>query len=225
MNIVSWASFGVDCMLLMLSVILGSLIGYEREVHGKTAGLRTHALVSFGAAILTIISIKGMGPWEGIRDPGRIVGQMVAGIGFLGAGTIMRDGLSIKGLTTAASLWSTCFIGIAVGLGMLQYAAVGTLLVVLILAQLSKVERIIGTRASSLLRVSATDRPGLLGDIAAIFGRNSISINRSEITTDVETGLVLIELQLNRVSKGKRIADICSEIKSVPGVRNFELHE
>lgn len=225
MNIVSWASFGVDCMLLMLSVLLGSFIGYEREVHGKTAGLRTHALVSFGAAILTIISIKGMGPWEGIRDPGRIVGQMVAGIGFLGAGTIMRDGLSIKGLTTAASLWSTCFIGIAVGLGMLQYAAVGTLLVVLILAQLSKVERIIGTRASSLLRVSAMDRPGLLGDIAAIFGRNSISINRSEITTDVETGLVLIELQLNRMSKGKRIADICSEIKQVPGVRNFELHE
>lgn len=212
-------------MLLMLSVLLGSFIGYEREVHGKTAGLRTHALVSFGAAILTIISIKGMGPWEGIRDPGRIVGQMVAGIGFLGAGTIMRDGLSIKGLTTAASLWSTCFIGIAVGLGMLQYAAVGTLLVVLILAQLSKVERIIGTRASSLLRVSAMDRPGLLGDIAAIFGRNSISINRSEITTDVETGLVLIELQLNRMSKGKRIADICSEIKQVPGVRNFELHE
>ncbi|HOG53300.1 MAG TPA: MgtC/SapB family protein [Bacillota bacterium] len=226
MNIVGWGAFISDFLLLVLSIILGSFVGYEREVHGKSAGLRTHALVCVGSALLTVVSVKGFGPWEGLRDPGRIVGQMVAGIGFLGAGTILRDGMTIKGLTTAASLWATCFIGLATGTGMLQYAVAGTVLVVIILGQLSKVEKLISVRTSSTLKVYANDRPGLLGDIAAVLGRNAMNISKSEIDTDVDTGMVSIELELQKISKDKLIsAEICSSISKVDGVRKYELHD
>ncbi|HOY89932.1 MAG TPA: MgtC/SapB family protein, partial [Bacillota bacterium] len=116
---VAWKEFAIDLCLLVLSVLFGSLVGYEREVHGKSAGLRTHALVCVGASLLTIVSMRGFGAWEGgLRDPGRIVGQMVAGIGFLGAGTIMITSRNqIKGLTSAAGLWASACLGLAIGVG------------------------------------------------------------------------------------------------------------
>jgi putative Mg2+ transporter-C (MgtC) family protein len=226
MLLVEWKIFFVDTILVVLSVVLGSVIGYEREVHGKSAGLRTHALVSVGAALLTIVSMRGFGPWEGgLRDPGRIVGQMVAGIGFLGAGTILRDGLSIKGLTTAASLWATCMIGITVGTGLVLYSILGTLLVVLVLSQFNKIERSIAVQSSSMLKITANDRPGLLGDIAALLGRHSISIRRSDINTDVESSMVSIDLELQKLSKDKRVCDIAFELNKIPGIRNYEVKE
>jgi putative Mg2+ transporter-C (MgtC) family protein len=143
----------------------------------------------------------------------------------LGAGTILRDGLSIKGLTTAASLWATCFIGIAVGTGLIQYSILGTILVVIILSQFSKIERMVSVKTSSMLKVSAYDRAGLLGDIAAVLGRSSISILKSEINTDVDTGLVTIELELRKLAKEKNLADVCSEMAKISGVRHYELRE
>ncbi len=225
MIFVAWKDFLIDIALLALSTLLGSLVGYEREVHGKSAGLRTHALVSVGATILTIVSVRGFGPWEGLRDPGRIVGQMVAGIGFLGAGTILRDGMNVKGLTTAASLWATCFIGIAVGTGLLQYSIIATLLVVIILGQFSKIERMLSVRTASTLKVLALDRPGLLGDIAALMGRYSISIMKSEITNDIDSGMVTIELELSKQGKERKVCDAAFELNDIPGVKNYEVHE
>lgn len=225
MILVAWKDFFVDVALLVLSILLGSFIGYEREVHGKSAGLRTHALVSVGATILTIVSVRGFGPWEGLRDPGRIVGQMVAGIGFLGAGTILRDGLNVKGLTTAASLWATCFIGIAVGTGLLQYSILATLFVVLILGQFSKIEKMLSVRTTSTLKVLALDRPGLLGDIAALMGQNSISITKSEITNDIDSGMVTIELELSKQSKDRKVCDAAFGLNDIQGVKNYEVHE
>ncbi|OQB48485.1 MAG: putative Mg(2+) transport ATPase [Firmicutes bacterium ADurb.Bin153] len=223
---VAWKEFAIDLGLLVLSVLFGSLVGYEREVHGKSAGLRTHALVCVGASLLTIVSMRGFGAWEGgLRDPGRIVGQMVAGIGFLGAGTILRDGLSIKGLTTAASLWATCMIGISVGAGLVQYAALGTLLVVIVLSQFSKVERMLSVRASSMLKITATDRPGLLGDVAALLGRYSINILKSEINSDLDTGIVMIDLELRKVIKDTRVCDVIHELSKIQGIRNYEVRE
>ncbi len=225
MIFVAWKDFFIDVALLVLSTLLGSFIGYEREVHGKSAGLRTHALVSVGATILTIVSVRGFGPWEGLRDPGRIVGQMVAGIGFLGAGTILRDGLNVKGLTTAASLWATCFIGIAVGTGLLQYSILATVLVVLILGQFSKIEKMLAVRTTSTLKVLALDRPGLLGDIAALMGQNSISIMKSEITNDIDSGMVTVELELSKQRKDRKVCDAAFGLNDIQGVKNYEVHE
>ena len=99
---------------LVLAVVLSGIIGFERELHGRPAGLRTHILVCVGAALVMLISIDGFG---GSGDPARLAAQVVSGIGFLGAGAILRDGGDIKGITTAATLWIVGMIGLACGNG------------------------------------------------------------------------------------------------------------
>ncbi len=103
--------------MILLAVLLGGLIGLERQLRGNAAGLRTHILVCLGSTVITISSVEiGLGVRGGIQgDPGHIAAQIVSGVGFLGAGAILREGLSVKGLTTAASIWTTAGIGIALG--------------------------------------------------------------------------------------------------------------
>ncbi len=118
---------------LLLAVILGAGLGYQRELSGKPAGLRTHALISLGAALFTIISIFG---FAGQGDPSRIAAGVVTGIGFLGAGVIfrsMRSDVQVGGLTTAASIWVVAAIGMAAGAGLYLVAAIVALLVVIVL--------------------------------------------------------------------------------------------
>ena len=103
----------VDLILrLLLAAFLGAAIGFEREVHGHPAGLRTHTLVALGSALFTELSIYGFPSEPGQPvDPTRIAAQIVTGIGFLGGGAILKEGLNVKGLTTAASLWAGAAIG------------------------------------------------------------------------------------------------------------------
>jgi len=120
---------------LVGACFLGGAVGYQREIHGRPAGLRTHILVCVGATLFTITSIMfGRG-----GDPSRIASNIVTGIGFLGAGTIIRQGSTVRGLTTAASLWSVSAIGLAVGMGGQMYILAATA-AVLVLAVLSWVD-------------------------------------------------------------------------------------
>ena len=119
---------------------LGAIVGFEREMHGQPAGFRTHALVSTGSALFTIVSAYGF--TGSPHDPTRIAAQIVSGIGFIGAGTILQYRGHIRGLTTAASLWSVAAIGMAAGAGLYLMAAVGTGLIVVILTALDRVEDI-----------------------------------------------------------------------------------
>lgn len=104
-------------IVIMLAAFLGGLIGFERQWRGNAAGLRTHILVCLGSTIITLASVEiGLGVRGGNRgDPGHIAAQIVSGIGFLGAGAILREGFSVRGMTTAASIWTTAGIGIALG--------------------------------------------------------------------------------------------------------------
>jgi putative Mg2+ transporter-C (MgtC) family protein len=117
---------------LIVSAVLGGLVGLERETHGRPAGLRTHILVCVGSALFALCSYSVAGSRF---DPGRVMAQIVTGIGFLGAGTIMRQGSVVRGLTTAASIWTVSAIGIAVaiGSGMYVVAAAAAILVVVTL--------------------------------------------------------------------------------------------
>jgi putative Mg2+ transporter-C (MgtC) family protein len=110
-------SIGGKLEIILLAVLLGGLIGLERQWRGNAAGLRTHILVCLGSTVITLASVEiGLGVRGGMRgDPGHIAAQIVSGVGFLGAGAILREGLSIKGITTAASIWTTAGIGIALG--------------------------------------------------------------------------------------------------------------
>lgn len=124
---------------LTVGLILGAIIGFERELHRQPAGFRTHSLVSLGAALFTVVSAFGFG--GDLADPTRIAAQIVSGIGFIGAGTILQYRGHIRGLTTAASLWSVAAIGTAAGAGLYVVAIIGTLLILVILSVLDNVER------------------------------------------------------------------------------------
>lgn len=132
-------------MLLRLAAaaLLGSMIGYERDIHGRAAGLRTHMLVCAGAALFTLVSIAFSLGLDGVPthgDPGRIAAQIVTGIGFLGAGTILKTGISIRGLTTAACLWLVAAIGMACGIGHLVLAIIVTLSALVLLTAAKHLE-------------------------------------------------------------------------------------
>jgi putative Mg2+ transporter-C (MgtC) family protein len=137
-----------------LAAALGGAIGFERELREREAGLRTHMLVSVGAALFTLVSAYAWTDWsfstaEGlVFDPTRIAAQVVSGIGFLGAGAIIRQGLSVRGLTTAATLWVVAAIGMASGVGYYEAAVVTTALVLLSLWPL----RILAYRISTRMR-------------------------------------------------------------------------
>ena len=130
------------------ATVLGGLIGFERELHGKVAGFRTHSLVALGSALIMLVSIHIYDLYQGTVsvDPSRIAAQVVTGIGFLGAGTIIRSSAGIKGLTTAAGLWTASGIGLACGLGYFRAAFVATIITLLVLVVFSWVGRKIGAR-------------------------------------------------------------------------------
>lgn len=117
---------------LLLAAFLGALIGVEREIHDHPAGIRTHLLVALGSGLFTVLSIVGFPATDGGgTDPSRVAAQIVTGIGFLGAGAILKYGPSVRGLTTAASLWATAGIGMGAGAG-LPLLAVATTVIVLV---------------------------------------------------------------------------------------------
>jgi putative Mg2+ transporter-C (MgtC) family protein len=141
---------------LTAGLVLGAIIGFERELHRQPAGFRTHSLVALGAALFTIVSAYG---FAGLNvDPTRIAAQIVSGIGFIGAGTILQYRGSIRGLTTAASLWSVAAIGTAAGAGLLTMAVIGTLLILVVLALLDRVEAFV-TRRLQLPPEAKTRQP------------------------------------------------------------------
>lgn len=127
---------------LVLATLLGGLVGLEREFSRKEAGLRTYALASLGAAFFTIIAFESIKLFAGFTgfDPSRIIGQIVLGIGFIGAGSIIHREFHISGLTTAAGLWITAAIGTAVGIKLYMPAIFAAILAILVLAVLRPVE-------------------------------------------------------------------------------------
>ena len=178
--------FQTAALGLMCASLLGSLVGLEREIHGQPAGLRTHMILAVGAALAAILSIsysQFISSPNLPSDPGRIVAQVVSGVGFLGAGAILRLGVTVKGLTTASSLWTTAIIGIACGSGYFALAAFSTIVVLLILTMISKLEkRFLPSFQTQTLKVTLEDRPGIVNDIKSLLvgkGVKMISLNAS----------------------------------------------
>lgn len=131
---------------LLLSVVLGGLIGLERELRHRGAGFRTHTLVSIGSALIMLTSLYVFDIYKDIAnvDPSRIASGVITGIGFLCAGTIMRYGGSVRGLTTAACLWVTAAVGLACGCGFYYAAVVSTIAILIVLLVFRKFETHLG---------------------------------------------------------------------------------
>ena len=179
---------------LLAAAVFGAAIGFEREIHEHPAGMRTHLLVALGSALFTVLSIYGfvgvLAPGEGGGpvDPSRVAAQIVTGIGFLGAGAILKFGTSVRGLTTAASLWTTAAVGMAAGAGSYVIAGIGTAIVVVSLWPLMWIERRMhGSRTHDVhlrLMLRGLDDLGRVSSAATAHGLELASIQSKRVGKD-----------------------------------------
>lgn len=214
---------------LFLAVVLGGLIGLEREQHSHAAGFRTHILVCLGSALIMLLSAYGFSAFvdeENVRiDPARLAAQVISGIGFLGAGTILRNGLSISGLTTAASLWVVAAIGLSVGAGFYLAAVVACVMVLISLYVLHIVERkFLRNKTIHLLKITSLDQPGSLGKISTALGANGIDIRKVVIedkeTVDKEKITIVFSIKL---PKSISITKVVENITAISGVYSVSI--
>ncbi|MBT9156785.1 MAG: hypothetical protein DDT37_01775 [Firmicutes bacterium] len=204
---------------LTLACVLGGAIGLQREGLNRPAGFRTHVLVALGSALIMLLSAYGFQEFGQPYDPARLAAQVVSGIGFLGAGTIMREGTSIRGLTTAASLWVVAGIGLASGAGFYLSAIVTTILVYLTLGMFFHLERrLINPSSYVKMAVVTQDQPGQLGRIGASLGGKNISVRNITIDrADVVEGYIRVRLEL-KFPKGMATAEAMADLAALPDV-------
>jgi putative Mg2+ transporter-C (MgtC) family protein len=178
---------------LVVAALLGAAIGFEREIHEHPAGMRTHLLVALGSALFTVVSIFGfvgvLGAGQGAPvDPSRVAAQVVTGIGFLGAGAILKFGTTVRGLTTAASLWATAAVGMAVGASDYVLAVVGSAIIVFSLWPLNWVEDKIHGPAAEIatmrLELRGLQAIGRISDAARTHRLDLVSIDTQRLAKD-----------------------------------------
>lgn len=217
----SWAEV---VLRIGLAAALGGAIGLERELREREAGLRTHLLVSVGAALFTMVSAYAWTDWrfsteEGlVFDPTRIAAQVVTGIGFLGAGAIIRQGLSVRGLTTAATLWVVAAIGMASGVGYYWAALVTTALVLVSLGPL----RIVAFRLSSRTRPEegrlVVELPAGTSAVSVLEAVEGAGADVSSLEFEEEGDSRRVDLRV-RLGTGKTAAELIDALTRADAVR------
>jgi putative Mg2+ transporter-C (MgtC) family protein len=211
---------------LLVSAVLGSIIGADRERISWAAGLRTHMLVCVGACLLMIVSAFGfsdiLGTPHVILDPSRIAAQVVSGIGFLGAGTILLRGEIVRGLTTAASLWAVAAIGLAVGSGLYLESVAATVLILAILAGIKPLEERLQRRHMTHEFIIAADNGEIsIGALEAALGYRARRITRYIAHPGGTEGVENITITLKGLAP-RDIAEIEQELLRLKGVRQVE---
>ena len=217
-------------ILLRVGVAAGltRAIGIERELRERAAGLRTHLLVGVGSALFTIVSAYGWGDFVFNRengvvfDPTRIAAQIVTGIGFLGAGAIIRQGLSVRGLTTAAGLWVVAAIGMAAGAGFYSAALITTAIVLVGLGPLRWLEgsRVMGRlrRETRVLEVDVKpEQP--VAPVLAVLEERRARVNRIELDEEEDRRQIRLELDLRGAASGAELVEVLSSLDEVIAVR------
>lgn len=211
--------FQLDVALrLLAAALLGAGIGLEREIHGHQAGMRTHMLVALGSAVFTVMSIYGFPKLDttSATDPSRVAAQIVTGIGFLGAGAIIKYGTSIRGLTTAASLWVVAAVGLAAGAGAYFLAVVGTLIAVLALWPLHWLVGKLKLRGGRTMRLELELRKlDAFAGVSKVFLTNHVE-TLSVSSEKSKTGHRM-ELEV-RLAGGSRADAILTALEALPGV-------
>lgn len=217
-------SLDLDIVIkILMACLLGGMVGLERESINRPAGLRTHILVCVGSTLVMCVNAILVTTYSHTvnLDPGRFGAAVLSGIGFLGAGTIMREGNSVSGLTTAASLWTVACIGIAVGAGYLAVSVFTTLLVLIVLLGFAYFEKkvSIGSRIKKF-HIEIDNRPGQIGRIGEITGKHECVIQNISLEALSETRSV-IHLAL-KYPKQFKLALFVDDIKLVEGILKIE---
>lgn len=226
-----FGNYELDVLIkLLLAAIAGGLVGLEREKHGRPAGLRTNLLVSVGACAMMIVSeafyVKyGMLDVESaVRfDPSRVAAQIVTGIGFLGAGVILKEGISVRGLTTAASLWVVAGLGMAFGMGYFSLGGITTVLVLISLVFLKNFDPLIRKDRYVTLMVTAAKRMELYDELQAIFDERSLKV--SDLSSHVDLVHDEIYFQMVITQQQKRIGrELTTAILQLEGIKKVHYH-
>jgi len=202
---------------LLLAAVLGGAIGAERELNDQPAGLRTHMLLTIGACLFTLISAYGFGRGT---DPSRIAAQIVTGIGFLGGGAIVRHGLTVKGVTTAASIWATASVGVAIGAGSYVLGTGGAVLVVGTLFGLRRADVVLQRWGVSREEYLIEATPGFdMERLAEVGRREKVALRGMERQEDDDAVRITLLIKL---PPGYRPARLLDALSQVEGVRHVE---
>lgn len=210
---------------ILLAVCLGALIGLEREHAHRPAGLRTHILVCVGSCLVMLTSefiYSYYHQFSPNMDIARLGAQVISGVGFLGAGTIIRNGSSVKGLTTAASIWVVACIGLATGMGFYFGATIASIIIFLCLAYIKKISGTNDVQKFSLTLTTKTDFiDNILDTVEKNFAESSINVNHISITPQKEDFLqATFQLSLNASINP---TSILSRVHSLPGIVSADI--
>jgi putative Mg2+ transporter-C (MgtC) family protein len=207
---------------LLVAAVLGSLVGLERERGEWAAGLRTHMLVCLGACLFMIVSAYGfagvLGHQAVVLDPSRVAAQVVTGVGFLGAGTILLRGNIVRGLTTAASLWAVAAVGLATGGGLYEEALATTVLIVLILAGMKPLERkLFASRREGSMSLRLDPKLNSVESLEKTVSEAGIRVARMVVRHEESSALASVDLSLVGASP-RRLEALTSALRSIAGV-------
>ena len=206
---------------LVVASLLGLAIGFEREIHGHPAGLRTHMLVAVGSGLFTVLSIHGFTAEAAGSpvDPTRIAAQIVSGIGFLGAGAILKDGIVIRGLTTAASLWATSAVGMAAGAGEYAIAGVAAAVILVSLWPINAVaDRLHGTSLPETQLRLAMRRVDSLGQVSEV-----LILHKLEIGQIATQRLAKDRYQADIAIRGRNSSSISAAIEEIAKLQDVDI--
>jgi len=210
---------------IAVSVILGGMIGVEREKHKQLAGFRTHILICLGSTLLMLLSIylPQVFSAPGQSDPGRIAAQVVSGIGFLGAGAILRIGANVRGLTTAATIWSVSAVGLAVGAGMYFAAFISTLVILFVLTVLDRIEKdFFPAQYLKYLHITfqeITFKDEMVLDVLRMY---RVKIKDVDITQSPQKNTTKMKIFI-QVAKSTDFKNLYGDLQKIEGVSNIRL--
>jgi len=213
-------STGEMILRLVVSVLLGAAVGYERERDNQPAGLRTHMILVLGACLAMILSIN-IGAEHG-TDPARLAAQVIAGIGFLGAGAILRYGFNVKGLTTAATLWTMAIVGMAVGYGYYLISVVTTALMLIILSVVNIIEhRFIRTNVVRTITIESHGGTGQIRTIRKAINQLAERIINFSVQRNIKGDRIRIQVvaELDRNEKLEHLVETLSNLEGVRAVK------
>lgn len=223
---VMFNSFSLTVLVrIFLASFLGGIIGYQRESMNRPAGFRTHILVCVGSALVMCTSQFIFEKYNAFVnvDPARLGAQVISGMGFLGAGTIIRDGIRVRGLTTAASLWAVSCVGIATGIGFYQGAIITTVIIYITLIVLKRMESwITKKKRLSILHITTRNTPGQIGTLGFVLGKYNVAIKNIEFISNDHDDNVIVKFLIKIPSDVKK-ESLIGDIQDVKGVS--EVHE
>lgn len=207
---------------LVLALVLSGLIGFEREINKHSAGFRTHILVGVSATLLMLMSLYGFTDYlvenEAFVnfDPARIPSYVVSGIGFLGAGTIIVNGMTVKGLTTAASIWAVAGLGLVVGIGMYGVAILTTLIILLSLIFLNNFEQRLTKRGQSAQLSIVVNSVQAIEEILKKYNQNGVVIQNINVNTDEsDYPIVTTDVTLSKAINKSELVVVLSKLDDV----------